>query len=125
MLPLIMVNPTATSISLIIAGHAMLFSIYNGITNVFAVELFPVKYRYSCYAFCHSIGMGVIGGTSPMVAALITKYSNNPTFALGFYLCLITLSAGVAVGLTIRKQRKVKNITNVNFNETLQLAKEI
>jgi len=114
MLPLIMSNPTALNISLVIAVHAILLSIQNGTITVFMVEIFPVKYRYSCVAFCHSLGMGIIGGTSPMVATLITKHFNNSTFILGLYLSLITLSAAIAIALTMRKQRKYQKLTSIN-----------
>ena len=117
MLPLATINPSFLSISLIIAVHAILFSIINGTTNVFAVELFPVQCRYSCYAFCHSIGMGLIGGTTPMVAALITKHSNYPNFVLGLYISILTLLAGIFVGFTIRKKKKNKVFKSVNLNE--------
>jgi len=125
MLPLIMSNPTAINISLIVAGHAILLSIQNGTMNVFAFEVFPTEYRYSCGAFCHSIGMGLIGGTTPMVAAFITNYFNNSIFVLGLYLCVITLSAGVAVALTIQKQEKNSKLINVNKNLNLRLVEEI
>jgi MHS family proline/betaine transporter-like MFS transporter len=123
MLPLIMINPTAIIISLIIAGHAVLLSVLNGAMNVFAFEVFPTECRYSCGAFCHSIGMGLIGGTTPMMAAFITKHSDNSIFVLGFYLCFITLSAGVAVALTTLKQTKNKRIININKDVKFEALK--
>jgi MHS family proline/betaine transporter-like MFS transporter len=127
MLPLIVANPTALSISLVIAVHAILLSIQNGTMNVFVVEIFPTEYRYSCAAFCHSLGMGVIGGTSPMIATLIIKNCDNPIFPLGFYLCVITLSAGVAVGLTTLKRRKFKEngkLKNINIIKISKVNKQ-
>ena len=127
MLPLIVANPTALSISLVIAVHAILLSIQNGTMNVFVVEIFPTEYRYSCAAFCHSLGMGVIGGTSPMIATLIIKNCDNPIFSLGFYLCVITLSAGVAVGLTTLKRRKFKEngkLKNINIIKISKVNKQ-
>lgn len=118
MLPLIMANTTVLNISLVIAVHAILLSIQNGTMNVFVVEIFPTEYRYSCAAFCQSLGMGIIGGTSPMIATLITEYFTNSTFALGFYLCFMMLLAGITVCLTMQKQRKLKKLINVNINAT-------
>lgn len=108
MMPLIMSNPTSLSISLIIAVHAILLSIQNGTMNVFAVEIFPTEYRYSCSAFCHSLGMGVIGGTIPIIATLINEHFLNSTFILSLYLCFVTLLAGGAVFLTSVKHKRLK-----------------
>jgi len=121
MLPLIMLYPLAFSISLIIAGHAILLSIQNGTMHVFAVEIFPAEYRYSCAAFCHSIGMGLIGGTTPMIASLIAKNSSNPTFTLGIFLSFITLSAIVVVHLVMLKHKRLKNINTIATKGVLGL----
>jgi MHS family proline/betaine transporter-like MFS transporter len=119
MLPLILSNPTVLSISLLIAIHAILFSTQNGVMNVFAVEIFPPKYRYSCNAFCHSLGIGVIGGTSPMVATWITENFNDPTFVLGLYVCMVTLLAGVGIALTSLKRRKIKKLDKLTIGNEI------
>jgi MHS family proline/betaine transporter-like MFS transporter len=106
MLPLIMASPTIVWISFVIAVHSILYSIQDGTLCVFCAEIFPPKYRYSCAAFYQNIGIGIIGGASPMIATLITEHFADPTFALGLYVSIITLLAGVGVGVTVIKKNK-------------------
>jgi MHS family proline/betaine transporter-like MFS transporter len=106
MLPAIITNPTILCISLVIAIHSILYSIQDGTLCVFCAEIFPTKYRYSCAAFYQNIGIGVLGGASPMIATLITEYFVDPTFALGLYVATITLLAGLGVALIVIKRQK-------------------
>ena len=108
--PLIIINNTEIIILSIMVIHAVLLSIPNGVMNVFIVELFPAQYRYSCVGFGHSIGMGIIGGTSPIVAELVTNYSDNSIFNFSVYFAFVTLLSAISIGLIVLKRRKkVKN----------------
>jgi MFS family permease len=108
MLPLILENQTVISICIIISIHAAIFAIQDGTINVYGLEIFPVKYRYSCSAFFYSIGVGIIGGTSPMIATLITEHFANSVMLLGSYVATISLLAGVCVWLTRLKKLRQK-----------------
>jgi MHS family proline/betaine transporter-like MFS transporter len=70
--------------------------IYMGGMNTFAVEIFKPEERYSLSAFAYSLGMGVLGGSAPMIAASITEYTNNNWY-LGLYLFIGSLLGTVGI----------------------------
>lgn len=84
--------------------QAIIASPVTGTANVFVVEIFPVRYRYSCSALCYSLGMGIVGGTSPMVASLITNSYSNSGWLLSLYMSLIPILGFVSM-LMARRQR--------------------
>ena len=86
--------------------HALFYSAQAGTSNVFIVEVFPVKYRYSCAALCYSLGMGVVGGMAPMVAAMIVgKYEGDAINFLSYYMLIIPLLGYAGMRLAIRKKK--------------------
>ena len=86
--------------------HALFYSAQAGTSNVFIVEVFPVKYRYSCAALCYSLGMGVVGGMAPMVAAMIvSKYEGGAINFLSYYMLIIPLLGYAGMRLAIRKKK--------------------
>ena len=107
-LPMIIQNTSSyivASIAIII--HAMITSTYSGPMNTLIVEIFGVGKRYSCSAFNYSIGMGLIGGTMPMVASLINQYVGvNPLF-IGGYISLITSIGLICIFAVSKKQSAI------------------
>lgn len=54
---------------------AILVAMFMGCMNTYILEIFPTSVRYSCFAFFYSIGMGVFGGTAPMIGTYILTLS--------------------------------------------------
>lgn len=106
MLPVILHLPLIWIISCAFMLHGLIFAIQDGTINVFAIEIFPVECRFSCAAFCYSIGMGIVGGTSPMVASIIMEYGYYPVALIGLYVASISLSTGILVYIINKKKRK-------------------
>jgi MHS family proline/betaine transporter-like MFS transporter len=88
--------------------HALLYALQAGTANVFIVEIFPVKYRYSCAALCYSLGMGIVGGTSPMIASLLTSYSVS---LLSYYMATVPMLGFLGLYWVIRGD-SYSNIVN-------------
>jgi len=89
-LNLVKIYPSNVSAILFFIGHAIIFSTQAATVNIFIIEMFPTEYRFSCSSFCYSIGLGVIGGTSPLVASLIIeKFTYNATFYISCYMSAI------------------------------------
>ena len=112
MLPLILKTQTEFGICIIIGIHSFIFSIQNGTMNVFAVEIFPAEYRYSCAALCFSLGVGIIGGTSPMIAALIVEIFEDPIMILGLYVGIISFLAAIFIFFVTLKKENCTNPKN-------------
>lgn len=89
------------SIAVII--HAVIAAVFCGPMNTLIIKLFSASKRYSHSAFSYSIGMGFIGGTSPMVSTLITNNQNNSPIYLGIYISSISLLGLISI-VSIRKR---------------------
>ena len=110
MLPIILSLSSIWAISIIFMIHSLIFAIQDGTINVFAIEIFPTKYRFSCAAFCYSIGMALVGGTSPMIASIIMEYGPWPVLLIGSYVASISLLTGLLVYLTNKKKGIISQI---------------
>jgi MHS family proline/betaine transporter-like MFS transporter len=82
---------------------AVLLSVLVATVNIFVLEIFPTKCRYSCGALSYSIGAAVFGGTTPLVCSLITKYIGDEPIYFGIYLSIISL-LGVFGGFLVLKK---------------------
>lgn len=88
--------------------HAIIYSTQAATVNILIVEMFPTKYRYSCASFCYSIGIGVLGGGSPLIASLIKKeFAENANIFISIYMSLICFVGYISVRI-ISKRSKVK-----------------
>ena len=85
---------------------SMLVSILIVGVNVFIIEIFPAKCRYSCVALSYSIGAAIFGGTSPMICSLITEYIGNKPVYLGAYISLISFLGALGGYLVLHKKQK-------------------
>lgn len=47
-------------------------------TSAFLPKLFQVKHRYLGIAFSYSLGAAILGGTTPLIAGLLSKYTQSP-----------------------------------------------
>jgi len=75
-IPLFLWTKGGTIISIIItqAIFAVLISVLSGTAPAIFVELFPTRDRLSGYSIAFNVGMGIIGGSTPMVVTwLIAK----------------------------------------------------
>ena len=101
-LPLMIHSISTSDVMLLILGYAILFSIQSGTVNTFTIEIFHTKCRFSCGALCYALGMSVIGGTSPMVSALLTK-NGNITNVVYYVLCITTMGFIAGATMLVRK----------------------
>ena len=78
-----------------------------GAINIYAAEIFPVGIRMSCMSLFYSIGMGVMGGTIPMVSSYITNEFAYAEYMLGVYIGGICLLTSLTVKLVEIKNNKL------------------
>jgi len=109
-LQLVALYPTYSSALLFFCGHAIIFSIQASTANIFIIEVFPPQCRFSCASVCYSLGMGVVGGTSPLLASLILDKFDNPTFYLSSYITMISFLGYVGVRVITSKKERVKEV---------------
>lgn len=105
-LPLIFISLNVWIITGLIVVHAVVASIQAGAMNTYIVEIFPVKCRFSCSGLSYGIGMGVIGGLTPMIAAIITNNFEHNIIILTAYITLVSFGAFILTLKTIRKKEE-------------------
>ena len=78
--PIFMLLHSSNSLHILIGE--VLFAVLVGITNgaivAYNVELMPSAVRCTGLALAYNIAIGVFGGTTPMIAALLISQSGNP-----------------------------------------------
>lgn len=89
-------NLNIENTSKLLLMYALSFSIYTAPLNTFIVELFPVHVRYSYASISYSLGVGVIGGLTPLITTVLTS-----TDSVKEMLCLYFLVLGGAAFLSL------------------------
>ncbi len=84
---------------------ASMVSLLVGTVNVFVLEIFPARYRFSCASLSYSLGAAIFGGTTPMVLSLIGEYFDNEPLYLGSYVSLISVFGALGGVLIFLKHR--------------------
>ena len=111
MLPLIIKFGSGEFAFMMLILFAVFMSFQSGASNVFAIEIFPSICRFSCSAVSWSIGMGIIGGSMPLVASFINEYvSANPLY-ISLYITIISFFGLIAVVLMLNRIKSAKKIT--------------
>lgn len=108
-LPLILQSTDIQTIGTLVLGYALLLSIQSGTINTLSVEIFPTRYRFSCGAFCYATGMALIGGTSPMIAAILMGRERG-VFYLQTYVVIITILAFILGAVIMIKNKNKINV---------------
>jgi MHS family proline/betaine transporter-like MFS transporter len=85
---------------------AILLSVTVASVNIFVLEIFPARCRYSCGALSYSIGAAVFGGTTPLVCSLITEYIGNKPIYFGIYISAISLLGALGGWLVLKNPSK-------------------
>lgn len=69
--------------------QVIIIAAFTGPMNSFIIEIFPIKIRYTCSAFCFSIGI-ILGGITPMMATIMEQYQHSNWY-LSLYIATISL----------------------------------
>jgi len=73
-----------------------------GVAPATMVEWFPTKYRLTSYSVIYNIGVGIFGGTTPMICTWLIKISGN-NLAPAYYLSVFIIIS--LLGLWLMKDR--------------------
>lgn len=83
-----------------------ILSILNVILGVQMTEVFPANIRSTGAALGYNIGIALVSGTGPFVAALLVNVTGNP-LSPGFYLVAVMLIVGVIVAVFLPETKDV------------------
>lgn len=68
-----------------------------GVAPAMLVELFPTEIRLTGYSITYNLGLGIIGGTSPLLCTWLIDKTEN-LYVPVFYLAVMTMIAVLALG---------------------------
>ena len=85
-------------------SFAFLLAIVMGAAPAMLAEQFRPEYRVSAHALTFNIGIGIAGGTAPMVATALIKLFSNPLAPAGYLLAAAALSTVSAFTLHDRSR---------------------
>ena len=84
---------------------ALLIAVPLGAAPALLVELFPVADRLTSYSLAYNLGLGVAGGTAPMIATWLISATGYET-APGAYLAFAALLSAFALFLMQDRSRE-------------------
>jgi len=83
---------------------AFLLAVVMGTAPAMLGEQFPAEYRVSAHAVAFNLGIGIAGGTAPMIALALIHSSGNPMMAAIYQAVACALAAAAALALHNRSR---------------------
>jgi MFS transporter, MHS family, proline/betaine transporter len=80
-------------------GFAVLLGVFLGVSPAAMVEAFPARVRCSACSIGYNLTLGLIGGTTPMVATYLIAHSHNDLSPAFYLMGAATLSLLVILSL--------------------------
>lgn len=84
---------------------ALLIAFPVGIAPAMFAEMFPTEDRLTGYSLAFNVGLGLVGGTAPMIATWLIEITGTP-LAPGFYLVALSLVSLVALSFMKDRSRE-------------------
>ena len=84
---------------------ALLIGILLGSSPAMMVELFPSETRLTSYSLAFNLGIGIVGGTSPLISTWLIEFSGN-YYSPALYLLGTSLMAAIAIGFMRDRSRE-------------------
>ena len=73
----------------------------------FLVELFPTRIRYTAMSLPYHLGIGVLGGITPLIASSLVAQTGNSYMGLAYPIAVAAMTVVVGLGL-LREKRGVR-----------------
>jgi MHS family proline/betaine transporter-like MFS transporter len=100
----LMHHPTAALVLVGQMGFALLLGLFLGVIPVTMVEAYPARVRCSGLSIGYNLCLGLIGGTTPIVATVLISRSHDD-LSPAYYMMAAAVSLGVVLSLpeTVRR----------------------
>ena len=99
-----LIDPNTIRIALVQLVFALLIAVLCGVAPSLFVELFPSKDRLSGYSVAYNLGLGVVGGTTPLLSTWLISVTDSE-FTLG-WLMVIASIIGIGALIWIKDQSR-------------------
>jgi len=101
-------SPLNFPILVALVSFQMLFGTMTyGPLAAFLVELFPTRIRYTAMSLPYHLGIGVLGGLTPLIASALVTQTGNNYMGLAYPIIIAAVTAIVGVAF-IREKRGVR-----------------
>lgn len=87
---------------------ATLIAVLCGVAPAMFVELFPTKDRLSGYSVAYNIGLGVVGGATPMICTWLISVIGNKMVLAGFMICVAVIGMAALIWMRDRSREKLR-----------------
>jgi MHS family proline/betaine transporter-like MFS transporter len=87
---------------------AVLIAVLCGVAPAMFVELFPTKDRLSGYSVAYNIGLGVVGGATPMFSTWLISITGNKNALAGFMICVSVIGVAALIWMRDRSREKLR-----------------
>jgi MHS family proline/betaine transporter-like MFS transporter len=72
------------------------------------VELFPARDRLSGYSVAYNLGLGVVGGATPMVSTWLIDVTGQPTMPAVVMTVMAVVAVGALLSMTDRSREPLR-----------------
>ncbi|ULJ60086.1 MFS transporter [Wielerella bovis] len=86
-------------------AFGVMLAMNDGTLPGFLTEIFPTHLRFSGFALCFNMGNALLGGTAPLVATLLIKYTGSD-LAPAWYLVLVAIISLIAIRFSVETAYK-------------------
>ncbi len=97
-------GPGASGLWFAQLSFALLLALVMGTGPAMLAEQFHVGYRVSAHAVAFNLGIGIVGGTAPLVAVALIKTTSNPMAPAGYLIFAALLSLAGILALRDRSR---------------------
>ena len=79
-----------------------------GVAPALFVELFPTKDRLSGYSVAYNLGLGVVGGATPMIASWLISVTGNKNTLAVFMIGVAVIGVGALFWMKDRSREPLR-----------------
>jgi MHS family proline/betaine transporter-like MFS transporter len=87
---------------------AIFIAVLCGVAPAMFVELFPTKDRLSGYSVAYNIGLGVVGGATPMISTWLISITGNKNTLAGFMICVAVIGVAALIWMRDRSREPLR-----------------
>ncbi len=106
-------SASSTLIFFVLLSFTLISSLEQATTSIAVVENFPVPARYTGLSLSYNLGMGILGGTVPVVCSWLTDKLHS-SLAPAYYISFCALITAIVVWFFVPETRHVNLLETDN-----------
>lgn len=86
---------------------ALFIAVLCGVAPAMFVELFPTKDRLSGYSVAYNLGLGVVGGATPMISTWLISVTGSKNALAGFMIGIAIIGVVALIWMRDRSREQL------------------